>query len=180
MYAGRPNHPYSQSGRPKPSNEENNMIRTEARRLLTLAGFAAADKLGYADRTGLRRKPRKTAGVPQCLGLLWLACASAAMGVASAQTQTSWPKGVYPTAPSYAAVARDSVCNFETMGGGTRMPTVCTQENLPRRWRSDLSRIPRHRIPEPRADRDSHRHASHSTVRVWGTVCTHDDPDRIL
>jgi len=106
------------------------MIRTEARRLLTLAGFAAADKLGYADRTGLRRKPRKTAGVPQCLGLLWLACASAAMGVASAQTQTSWPKGVYPTAPSYAAVARDSVCNFETMGGGTRMPTVCTQENL--------------------------------------------------
>ena len=52
---------------------------------------------------------------PQRSGLLWLACALAAMGIAPAQAQTSWPKGAY----AYAAPIRDSAGNlYGTTGGG--------------------------------------------------------------
>jgi uncharacterized repeat protein (TIGR03803 family) len=55
------------------------------------------------------------AGKPS--GMLWLACAVAALGIAPAQAQTTYPKGAQP----YAGVIRDSAGNLygTTWGGGS-------------------------------------------------------------
>jgi hypothetical protein len=85
------------------------MIQTKVTRLLAPTGFAPAGKPDNADR-----QPRTTGRCPQCSGLLWLACAVAAIGMAASQTQRSWPMEAY----SFAASIRDSADNFYRVAGG--------------------------------------------------------------
>lgn len=73
------------------------MFRTKVTRTFTLAGFAPAGKPGYASRQERfcsidqnRRECRTRSTRPrQGTGLLWLACAVAAIGTAPAQAQTA-------------------------------------------------------------------------------------------
>ena len=59
------------------------MFRTKVTRTFTLAGFAPAGKPGCTSRRECRfARPR------QRIGMIWLVCAAAAMGIASAQAQT--------------------------------------------------------------------------------------------
>src|ERR1700733_7709115 len=92
------------------------MIQTQVTRTLALAGLVPAGKPDYANR--LQRSCRKAHKRPECpsaatpsplrSGLLWLACALAAMGMAPPFAQTSYSKGANP----WSGVTRDPAGNL--------------------------------------------------------------------
>jgi uncharacterized repeat protein (TIGR03803 family) len=100
------------------------MIRTKVTRTFTLAGFVPTGKSRYANRQErfkhATRNPRegrsRSTHSPQRACMHWLACALAALAIAPALAQTTYPNGTNPK----AGVIRDSVGNLygTTESGG--------------------------------------------------------------